>query len=99
MTYFENITDYSNKLVMNVFSQMARNICHILDVVFSYGDIYPKSIQGRVIASIAATFGVVMIAMPVSIIVEAFSDSYAEITAEFKNKKKRRRHIRSTTGR
>jgi hypothetical protein len=41
-----------------------------------YGDLVPTSDEGRILAAITVIFGVIMIALPISVICENFSDEY-----------------------
>ena len=40
-----------------------------------YGDVYPVTALGRVVAGITAVFGIGLIALPTGILAAAFSDS------------------------
>ena len=45
-------------------------------VCFSYGDIYPTSVPGKVLAGIVSVSGVILLAFPISVIVENFNQVY-----------------------
>ena len=43
---------------------------------YRYGDIYPETPMGMVVGTIALMLGLVLMALPVTIIVAKFSDEY-----------------------
>lgn len=58
-----------------------------------YGDMVPKTILGRVIGGICAIFGVLIVALPVSVIGNNFSTYYTHAQARLSLPKKKRRVI------
>ena len=55
-----------------------------------YGDFYPKHIGGYIIGSVAAIFGVLMIAFTVPIVVNNFTMYYSHAQSRAMSKPKRR---------
>ena len=47
-----------------------------------YGDKYPKTSSGQVIASACATFGVFVLSMPVAVVANTFTDLYSRYTLQ-----------------
>lgn len=58
-----------------------------------YGDMVPKTILGRVIGGICAIFGVLIVALPVSVIGNNFSTYYTHAQARLSLPRKKRRLI------
>ena len=58
-----------------------------------YGDMVPKTIPGRTIGGVCAIFGVLIVALPVSVIGNNFSTYYSHAQARFSLPKKKRRLI------
>ena len=58
-----------------------------------YGDMVPKTILGRIIGGICAIFGVLIVALPVSVIGNNFSTYYTHAQARLSLPKKKRRLI------
>jgi len=58
-----------------------------------YGDMVPKTIPGRIIGGICAIFGVLIVALPVSVIGNNFSTYYSHAQARLSLPKKKRRLI------
>lgn len=58
-----------------------------------YGDMVPKTIWGRIIGGICAIFGVLIVALPVSVIGNNFSTYYTHAQARLSLPKKKRRLI------
>jgi len=49
---------------------------------FRYGDIVPVSILGKIWASITCSLGVIVIALPITIVMSVFADSFHQVTSE-----------------
>lgn len=47
-----------------------------LSGIFSYGDIYPTSVGGKILAGVVSISGVILLAFPISVIVENFNQDY-----------------------
>lgn len=58
-----------------------------------YGDMVPKTIPGRIIGGVCAIFGVLIVALPVSVIGNNFSTYYSHAQARLSLPKKKRRLI------
>ena len=58
-----------------------------------YGDMVPKTILGRIIGGVCAIFGVLIVALPVSVIGNNFSTYYSHAQARLSLPKKKRRLI------
>ena len=58
-----------------------------------YGDIVPKTIPGRIIGGVCAIFGVLIVALPVSVIGNNFSTYYSHAQARLSLPRKKRRVI------
>lgn len=58
-----------------------------------YGDMVPKTIGGRIIGGICAIFGVLIVALPVSVIGNNFSTYYSHAQARLSLPRKKRRLI------
>ena len=58
-----------------------------------YGDVYPKSLLGRILGAICACVGVLIVALPVSVIGSNFTLFYSHAQAQLKLPKKKRTPI------
>ena len=58
-----------------------------------YGDMVPKTIPGRIIGGVCAIFGVLIVALPVSVMGNNFSTYYSHAQARLSLPKKKRRLI------
>ncbi|XP_015778295.1 PREDICTED: potassium voltage-gated channel subfamily A member 1-like [Acropora digitifera] len=58
-----------------------------------YGDMVPKTVPGRIIGGVCAIFGVLIVALPVSVIGNNFSTYYSHAQARLSLPKKKRRVI------
>ena len=58
-----------------------------------YGDMYPKSVWGKLIGSISSICGVLVIALPIPIIVSHFSEYYQDQLKREKLLKKRKSNV------
>lgn len=56
-----------------------------------YGDYYPETLFGKLIASCASISGVLVLAFPITMIVENFSRNYDNEKNDFKRVQRRRR--------
>jgi len=61
-----------------------------------YGDLYPKSPVGRLIGSVAVVLGIVILALPMTVIVSKFNESYG--AEKRKAEKKTLAKIRARAG-
>lgn len=43
-----------------------------------YGDVYPKSVAGKLLAGVVSISGVILLAFPISIIVDNFNREYLD---------------------
>ena len=74
MDSIHNILTYFHMLQLLIYSSLFYN------GAVGYGDLYPTSPGGRIIASFAMLFGVLVLAFPVSV----FSDLWSEELKELK---------------
>ncbi|VDN57242.1 unnamed protein product [Dracunculus medinensis] len=65
--------------------------CIVTMTTVGYGDYCPQTFAGKVIASFASISGVLVLAFPITMIVENFSRTYDTEKSEFKTVQRRRR--------
>lgn len=65
--------------------------CIVTMTTVGYGDYYPETLFGKLIASCASISGVLVLAFPITMIVENFSRNYDSEKNDFKRVQRRRR--------
>uniref|UniRef100_A0A915BV09 BTB domain-containing protein n=1 Tax=Parascaris univalens TaxID=6257 RepID=A0A915BV09_PARUN len=69
--------------------------CIVTMTTVGYGDFCPQTFFGKIIASCASISGVLVLAFPITMIVENFSKNYDTEKNDFKNLQRRRRLARA----
>lgn len=67
--------------------------CIITMTTVGYGDLTPKTWGGQLVGTVCAIFGILTVALPISVIGGNFSLYYAHVRARLKLPQKNRRHL------
>lgn len=90
---FSSVIYYAEKDVPNTYFKTIPDgfwWAVVTMTTLGYGDMVPKSLQGKIIGSLCAVSGVLMIALPVPVIVSNFSLYYSHAKARMKLPRKKR---------
>ena len=89
--YAERLTtsDQDNNLFLSVIEAVWYSVVSLTTI--GYGDIAPTTLLGRLFGSACAVCGALMVSLPMTIVVEIFTNFYKHLGARSKLPKKRRR--------
>jgi potassium voltage-gated channel Shaw-related subfamily C protein 1 len=89
--YAERLTthDQDNNLFISVVEAFWYSVVSLTTI--GYGDISPTTLFGRIIGAVCAVLGAILLSLPMTIVVEIFTNFYKHLGARSKLPKQRRR--------